>query len=373
MGESRLEQGMTHAARRLRPNRISRLAGATALLVTMLVSGGSAGAEPGDVKVMTRNVYLGADLTGATQAPDLPTLFAEAGEILRDVDATNFPARSRPLAREILDAKPDLVGLQEVALWRVDTTPDFDGEFNANEVRYDFLDLLMDRLGDEYRIAKIQKEFDFESPADEDDNGSAEIEGRLTMRDVILARRGHGVEFTRARGAHFENLLELDISGFPVTVQRGWTSVNANVRGERFRFVNTHLEAFTTRHRRKQARELVAPGGPAQAENPVVLVGDLNSDDDTVFGRDRLAYELLLDFGFEERSDASASCCASNELLDDPSAVGDFDHQVDHVMTDTPGIELVDSFDTGTTPFRDAPPPIWASDHGGVFSKLRFR
>ena len=40
------------------------------------------------------------------------------GQIVRDVDTNNFPVRAKGLAQEILDKRPDLVGLQEVALWR---------------------------------------------------------------------------------------------------------------------------------------------------------------------------------------------------------------------------------------------------------------
>jgi endonuclease/exonuclease/phosphatase family metal-dependent hydrolase len=70
------------------------------------------------------------------------------------------------------------------------------------------------------------------------------------------------------------------------------------VRGsEPFRFVDTHLEACHPRVCGAQAGEVVASGGPATSDSPVILVGDLNSDDDTVQGADRLAYEALLDAG----------------------------------------------------------------------------
>ena len=63
---------------------------------------------------MTRNVYLGADLTPAIQAASTNDFVDANGQIVRDVDTNNFPIRAKGLAQEILQKKPDLVGLQEV-------------------------------------------------------------------------------------------------------------------------------------------------------------------------------------------------------------------------------------------------------------------
>ena len=67
---------------------------------------------------MTRNLYLGADLAPAIGAPSLEAFVAANGQILREVTANDFPVRAKGLAKEILEKEPDLVGLQEVALWR---------------------------------------------------------------------------------------------------------------------------------------------------------------------------------------------------------------------------------------------------------------
>ncbi|HEV7482257.1 MAG TPA: endonuclease/exonuclease/phosphatase family protein [Solirubrobacterales bacterium] len=346
-----------------------------------------------EVNVMTRNLYLGADLAPAIGAPSLEAFVAATGQILREVTANDFPTRANGLAQEILKQKPDLVGLQEVALWRTgppDLTPVITGEPTAATVRYDYLQLLLDQLNkgsDRYEVVVSQNEFDLEAPGDE--NGiagdgpnpaiaNAEINGRLTMRDVILKRRGAGVETANPQSGNFKTLLAVPILGKPLTIKRGWTATDAKVRGSHpFRFVNTHLEAFDPAAlvpsiRSLQARELVAPGGPATGSLPVVLVGDLNSDDDTVEPGDAQAYNALVEAGFVERStNVPLGCCLKSSLLAEGAggSIADFDHQVDHVLTNDPSdITLQNSTVTGLLPVNG----FWSSDHAGLFSSLRF-
>jgi endonuclease/exonuclease/phosphatase family metal-dependent hydrolase len=354
-----------------------------------------------EVNVMTRNLYLGADLTPAISASGL-TAFTEAtGQILREVTANSFPTRAKGLAQEIRKKKPDLVGLQEVALWRTGP-PSLEVFLNsgakptASTVRYDYLAELLTQLNKgkggkgkpQYRLAVSQDEFDFEAPANENGvpgdgpNGAipnAEVNGRLTMRDVILVRVGAGVTFKNPKAAHFANLLTVTVSGVNLSVTRGWVAINAKVRGSHtFRFVNTHLEAFdpptqVPSIRALQAGELVAPGGPATTGLPVILVGDLNSDDDTVEPGDQQAYRTLLAAGLRERSTNNPlSCCLKSSLLavGAGGSVADFNHQVDHVMTRDPKeIKLKASSVTGRQPVNG----FWDSDHAGLFSSLSFR
>ena len=337
-------------------------------------------------RVMTRNLFLGADLTPALGAPDLPSFVDAGGAVVRQVTATNFPVRARGLAAEILGQRPDLVGLQEVALWRTgppSLAPVLGGPKTATTVRYDFLRLLLDRLNAgkvRYRPVVVQEEFDFEAPVNENTvrgdgpqpTPDAELNVRLTMRDVILARVDGGVHTSAAAGGSFQNLLTVPIVGVPITVTRGWTKVDAKVRGARFRLVNTHLEAFDPRTvhpsiRARQAAELVAPGGPATGRLPVVLLGDLNSDDDTVVPDDQQAYRVLLDAGLVERSTAvPLSCCINSPNLNTGTAA-DFDHQVDHIMTNAPAtVRLLNSTVTG----RSMTNGLWNSDHAGITSTL---
>ena len=364
------------------------------LALALPASEGQAKAKPRGtrVNVMTRNVYLGADLGPAIAASN-PNQFSKAnGQILRDVDTNNFPVRARGLAREIRGKNPDLIGLQELALWRTSDTaslgPALGGPFTAKTVKYDFLKLLMDRLNagkKRYRIVKVQKEFDFEAPADYNNQPNdadpgvagvmpdAEMNGRLTMRDAIIARVGAGVITKNAEGGNFKTIYQPTVSGVPVKVNRGWVRADVTVRGSRkFRFVDTHLEAFgDTDIRKAQARELVARGGPATGKLPVVLVGDLNSDDNTVQNNgDRDAFNAIKAKGFVDRSTESPmSCCLKSDILTaDKGSPRDFDHHIDHVLTDRPQkVKGISSSVTGLAPVNG----YWDSDHAGVFSALR--
>jgi len=377
------------------------LLGAALLALVLLVAGHAnakpkqpAKEKPTTIKVMTRNIYLGADLGPAISAKGVEAFTAATGQILREVTTNDFPVRAKGLAKEILEKEPDLVGLQEVAEWRTGP-PSLEtllggSEPHAETVRYDYLKELLAALNkgkQRYRAAVVNPEFDFEAPADE--NGvpndgpnslikNAEINGRLTMRDVILAKVGGEVKTSNPRTGHFKTLLSQEISGAKVTVVRGWASVDATVNGSTpFHFVDTHLESFDPQTvvpsiRAQQAAELVAPNGPLTNKLPTILVGDLNSDTKTaVQPGDGQAYETLVKAGMRERSTYEPlGCCLNTSLLPvaDGGAASQFDHKVDHIMTRDPSqVKLVKSSVTGRKPQNG----FWDSDHAGLFSELR--
>jgi endonuclease/exonuclease/phosphatase family metal-dependent hydrolase len=367
----------------------------TAVILACLALAGLAEAKGTTVNVMTRNLYLGADLTPAIQSTSTSAFIEANGGIVRQVEATNFPVRAKGLAREILSEEPDLVGLQEVALWREappSLGPVFSGKPAATTVKYDFLKLLLAQLNKgkaRYKVVVSQDEFDFEAPANA--NGvpgdgpgggvgvlaNAEVNGRLTMRDVILARRGAGVVTSKPKSGNFVHPLIVKVAGSTeVTVTRGWTSVDAKVRGsKKLRFVNTHLEAFDDETqvpsiRAQQAAELIAPGGPAATKLPVILLGDLNSDVKTeVKPGDGQAYRVLTGAGFRERATSKPnSCCISTSYDLRTGLKSEFDHKVDHVLTDAPKkVKMITSTVTGLKKANG----YWDSDHAGIFSSLR--
>lgn len=337
------------------------------------------------VRVMTRNLYLGADLSPAIEAESLCDAADGAGVIYNEVHRTDFRERVVPLAREIKRAQPHLVGLQEVALWRVQDPTDLGAPpLNPNgapatTVEYDFLDLLKQELGKRYRVVGVQEEFDAELPADvdaSDETGSgcgADIDARLTMRDVILARKG--VETGKVRKGHYEERYVANVSGVEFEAVRGWLSTRAQVGEAKFRFVNTHLEAFgDPKIREAQAKELIREA--LRGKGRRVLVGDLNSGLPkrhrvgaglTDSPDDPLAFRALKEFGMKDRG-AVQSCCYPAPL-DDPSYT--FDHTVDHVLV-KPGVPRAGrAFVTGDDPGEMTPSGLWPSDHGGVVSTLQ--
>lgn len=72
------------------------------------------------VKVMTRNQYLGADLTPLVTAGSPEDFLTAATAALQQIAANNFPLRARRLATEVALTRPDLIGLQEVYDFTVD-------------------------------------------------------------------------------------------------------------------------------------------------------------------------------------------------------------------------------------------------------------
>jgi len=363
-----------------------RHAAVAAALVMLAVPAGATAAKGKDKKeevtVMSRNIYLGADLGPAIGAPDIESAIDGAGQIYNEVARTNFPERAVALADEIKDAKADLVGVQEAALWQQQIPSDLGGPpigpgtVPASDVAYDFRELLMDQLGKKYRVVVEQEEFTGELPADVngvDEPGSVageDLDFRLTMHDMIIARKG--VKTKKDKSGHYENRFETSIGGIPVFADRGWVSTQAKVGRAKFRFVNTHLEAFgDPAIRAAQAEELVK--GPAKSKKDVVLVGDMNSDKDDTDGSQE-AYDVIRDAGFVERQ-VKGGTSGHDDSLTDPNDQDQFRRTIDFVFVNNKKIKL-DKKNSAIVGRDDpsvmTPSGLWPSDHAGVVSSLLF-
>jgi endonuclease/exonuclease/phosphatase family metal-dependent hydrolase len=306
-------------------------------------------AEAKNVTVMTRNLFLGADLIPLATAP-ADQFQHQASLVFDSVAATDPNGRMKLVAGEIAKAKPDLVGLQEVSLWRTGAPP-------ASHVVYDYTATIMKELGRRhahYRLVTLKRGFNVEGPTDR----GTDI--RLTLGDAILARKG--VKVSHVRSAVFKKQLTIATNGVgPVQATRGYNELDARIGKLRFHFVNTHLEAYSPDIRLAQAKELVA--GPLKSKLKTVLVGDLNSGPDLASPADRPPYKAIAAAGFKPERTAKDSCCFGDSLN-----AGGWDHNVDWIMA-KPKVELVRSSLTGT---ETTAAGVHPSDHGGVVSTLRF-
>ncbi|MCB0906864.1 MAG: hypothetical protein KDB63_07080 [Nocardioidaceae bacterium] len=356
------------------------------------------------VTVMTRNLYLGADINRPVEAAaaaqaaggtpqDVVVALANATHDTRAiVDATNFPVRARLLAREIDRTNPDLIGLQEVALWRsgpLELTAV--GVPNAETVDYDFLALLLDALkkrGERYRAVAVGDRADVEAPSFTGSPFDGTIGGspqdiRLTMRDVILERVRSNVRVTDSGDGIYAYNLAVNISGVAMNFDRGYQWVDVRKGRERFRFVNTHLEAFSSDLAYAQASELLATAAPAGLDT--VFVCDCNSDplNNSVKPIDQLPHSapyalITTTGGFTDQwlrwAPAEVGWTSGlSETVDDETAAG-FDHRIDMVFgrsADGSGFRVRWGKVTGTdVRDRDRVTGLWPSDHGGVVMRL---
>jgi hypothetical protein len=352
--------------------------------------------------VMTRNLYLGADLTPALQATSVDGAIDAAGQIVNQVHATKFPSvRAALLAAEIKKQKPDVVGLQEGAWWRTATpaslTPVLSGKPTASQtdpLGGDFITDLLTQLNRgggkkklRYKLALAKTEFDIEMPVNNGSGGlaAASHNERLTMRDAILVRRDAGIKTSNPSSGTFKTLLQVKLAGaLPINVTRGWAAVDLRVHGRKFHLVDAHLEAFDGQAsntgsdgvvypkggiRQAQARQLVGSGGPASRSN-TILVGDLNSDSpvhgDQVSPGDALAYQAVLGAKFKEVSPKVPpfGCCVADPNLSNPSKAG-VTHRVDHILSNTKKVKFEDGALTHTYAHG-----LWSSDHYGLASTL---
>src|SRR5690349_19291324 len=100
------------------------------------------------VTVMTRNLYLGAELNAilaALASGNQQAVVLAATQTWQTVQDSHPAERMAAVADEIVAAKPAAVGLQEVSTWStVPLNPATLQATGAPSVRYDFLQLLLD-------------------------------------------------------------------------------------------------------------------------------------------------------------------------------------------------------------------------------------
>jgi len=340
---------------------------------------------PVTVKVMTRNLYLGADLIPVVTAMTLDEIPVRVAALYKTMQASDIPARAKALAEEIATAQPDLVGLQEAVVFYKQVPSDFNfaaPAVNADKVELDFLQLLLDELtarGTEYVPAVISKNTDVEFPAADD---VQPFDVRMTDRDVILARKGARVETANPMSTLYPTRLPFSIPvgsqiGVPVNLVRALARVDATVAGARFTFANTHLEVGSGGNN-PQAQALLAPLQEGQARDlvnllkpvagPVVLVGDFNSaaDGSTTMSYATVASSFTDTYAKLNPGMPGFTCCT-----DITAPAPTYRERIDIVFFRGAGVGPQAVEYVGTDPAKRTPSGLWPSDHAGVVATLQ--
>jgi len=317
-----------------------------------------------DVKIMTRNLYLGADLIPLAVQPDLATFEQAAAARFQTVLKNDFPTRAKAIAGEIAKEKPDLIGIQEAAVWK--KSPDGVKDGNATEATvlvYDSVAELMKALKARklsYKVVVKRAWFDYEAPT------ALGHDVRLTQQDVVLARIGSGARVklgTSFKGG-FTATFDVNTQAGLARSPRGWVGVNAKIGGRSFRFVTTHLEAYSAEISKKQMQQLLKQP-LASKKRQSILVGDFNSDPKA---KQPSAYRTALDAGFFNPFPRRATCCFDEDLTQTTKKLETW---IDHIVV-RPRARLLRSRIVGSLP-SDRSGGLWPSDHAGIAGTLRLK
>ncbi|MFC2141909.1 endonuclease/exonuclease/phosphatase family protein [Acidobacteriota bacterium] len=341
------------------------------------------------VKVMTRNIYVGADvdiILGAQDPNEVPILAAQA---FAQMMSTNFPERAVALAKEIKMHKPHLIGLQEVYKIRFQKEGDaaMGGMVPATQVLFNYLKILRAALaaeGLDYQVAAKVKNIDLELPMYNPEAVSQLSDVRVTDYDVILAR-GDVEILAKYKGSYQAQLI---VPSAGITVPRGWVAVDAKIRNRTFHFVNTHFEVITVPEllplQMAQAQELLTI--LSMQTNQVILVGDFNSMPKGDDVNTQVSYNFIRNNGYVDawrRFDGRSGLIhnkAGNTYGHDyglRNEAVDMYERVDHIWVRS-DVYTDGKQDIGTTVMDvvgdeladRTPSGLWPSDHAGVVAYL---
>lgn len=318
------------------------------------------------VTVMTRNMYIGADVDAVIAAlaspdpnDDFPTLLNAIGTL----QETDFPTRAKALADEILRNRPHAVGLQEVT----DLNIDLSGFGIPLTISQDFLASLQAELtirGLNYIVAGQVTNIQ-----------ASPIPGiSLVDHDALL------VDASRVTLGNVKieqnYTFNIGVVAPGVNILRGFVLADATIGERSYLLADTHLESGSApgldQLRAAQAQELAGTIGTAPS---VIVLGDFNDTPGS------LMYQVMTGAGFTDVWGAVHShekngltCCHLPNLANESAT---FDQRIDYVFArglgrpgDPPRTRV--SLTGSTRSDRIAGPlhAIWPSDHAGLVARF---
>ena len=331
-----------------------------------------------DVDVMQVNLYVGGDLSRAIVLdPTDPNYFTKLIQavtgIYCEINLSQPQVRMQGVADGIAARMPDLVSVEEASLIRVQSPGDLvlGGSSPATNVVFDYLQILVDDLnaeGAHYAVAAVTYGVDVEMPMVNMQTGSFD-DVRLTDREAILVRtdlpRGQ-LRIQNPQGGNFQNVV---VTGTGLPLFYGWCSVDATIRGRNFRYICAHLtEETAPQIQALQAQELLDK--PANVTQPVMIVGDFNSDLLNRDGSGALAYNTMVAGGFNDawavlhtNNPGGGLTWGHDEFLANPTVV--FGRRIDLVFFRGAPFVPAES-EVQDLWLNRSQPPLWGSDHAAL-------
>ena len=243
------------------------------------------------VTVMTQNMDAGTDLGFALAYINTSTPTIGIDLTYQEIQQSDFEGRAAILAKQIAQAHPDLVSLQEVTSWFVSPTP-----FSL-PAEVDQLQLLLAALADEdqdYLVVDVNVLTMLAAPMSDGDWLG------FMDSDVVLVRNDAAIEVSNIDHGYFTPPLVLPTLLGNLTILQGWISAEVTVDGETFTFVDTHLVSSfpgmdLSELQAGQAAQLAELFGSSER---VIIAGDFNSNVTHTPPEQTPSVEVMTDAGF---------------------------------------------------------------------------
>lgn len=314
----------------------------------------------GSLTVMTRNIYLGADLNTIEDVSDSQGLVEFVASLISILSQdTDIHVRSKQLADEILQTKPDLIGIQEAATF-IFTDP-----FGTENV-IDYLTILLQELTKRNLNYSVAVKSDPGNPLGPFPSDFAGNTASFAMSDAILVNDdNNSIEIVHTASGIFSRQQTITTPFGDLEIPFGWCYVDGVTSDKKFRFANTHLNRYGGELNEAHAAEFLKM--ITKTDSPLIVVGDMNitpegtsTDIPEVTKTYNILTEDLIDAW---DSDGGYSCCFNERLTG-----GDLVERIDYILYDGK-LKKKSVNEIGTTAFRDKK-PLFASDHSGLVASF---
>lgn len=259
----------------------------SAFALILITPSSPAHAENQPIKVMSRNLYLGADVGVAlAKIPNMP---AAAQFMWDQVQKTDFSRRKKILADQIRAEAPDVIGIQEATIWYCKAH-----FWSKNTEVFNFTQELLAELGGDYVIAskngveannpgysigpipfltKVNDPQTFQKLF-----GQNDADCGFQIGDALVIKKSFAQYVNQVGNSEYKDVYK--VVPTLMEIYRGYAWADITVQGTNVRFITTHLESLWDANKvpkaADQARQLVSD--LKNTKSPIVVIGDFNSD-----------------------------------------------------------------------------------------------